>query len=280
MQEYMIFYAVFVSQILIISYYYPGKIYRQMKYVFETYPPSAYPKLYPKPIELYERGQRNYRNINLFILIAGFVILALLVAIPHDVDVHNAIAMGYFFAQMFPVVLLDLGSLKDFKLMRNDNTRTTRKAALQPRRFFDFISPALFGIAAITYIGFVLLVVYIEQFGFPWFGGYLNIVIVTAMNVFFLGIMLWHMYGKKLNPYQAYEDRVRQIRTIGKVLTFTSIAATLFGALSISLSAFDIRHLLPIFLSMYFQLLAVIGLQVYRIDHTNFEVYRKDSLVT
>jgi len=33
-------------------------------------------------------------------------------------------------------------------------------------------------------------------------------------------------------------------------------------------------------MSMYFQLLAVIGLQAYRIDHTNFEVYKEDSLAT
>jgi len=86
--------------------------------------------------------------------------------------------------------------------------------------------------------------------------------------------------GKKLNPHQAYEDRVRQIRAVAKILTLTSIAATLFGALSISLSAFEVRHLLPIFMSMYFQLLAVIGLQAYRIDRINFEVYKEDSLVT
>ena len=221
-----------------------------------------------------------YLSTGFVILIAGFVILALLVANPHDGDVHNAIATGYFFAQMFPIVLLDLGSLKEFKLMRNANTRTTRKAELQPRRFFDFISPAIFAIAAITYIAFVLLMVYINQFGFPWFGGYTNVVIVTAMNIFFLGVMLWHMYGKKLNPHQAYEDRVRQIRAVAKILTLTSIAATLFGALSISLSAFEVRHLLPIFMSMYFQLLAVIGLQAYRIDRINFEVYKEDSLVT
>lgn len=108
----------------------------------------------------------------------------------------------------------------------------------------------------------------------------MNIVIVTAMNIFFLSFMLWHMYGKKLNPHQAYEDRVSQIKKVAKILTFTSIAATVFGALSISLSAFEVRHLLPIFLSMYFQLLAVIGLQAYFIDQTNFEVYKEDSLAT
>ena len=31
-----------------------------MRYVFETYPPSTYPKLYPKPVEYYKKAQRNY----------------------------------------------------------------------------------------------------------------------------------------------------------------------------------------------------------------------------
>ena len=280
MSDYILFYVVFLSQILLISFYYPGKIHKRMRYVFDTYPPSTYPKLYPKPIGYYERGRRNYRNVNLLILLVGLSILAALSANSHDSDLHNAIAMGYFLVQMFPVMLLDLSSLKEFKLMRNVNTRTTRKAQLQPRRFFDFVSPALIGFAASTYIAFILLIVYINQFGFEWFGGYWNIVAVTLMNLFFAGILLWHMYGKKLNPHQAYEDRIRQIKTVAKIMIFTSIAATVFGVLSISLSALDVRHLLPIFLSMYFQLLAVIGFQAYRIDHMNFEVYKEDSLVT
>lgn len=280
MSDYILFYVVFLSQILLISFYYPAKIYKRMRYVFDTYPPSAYPKLYPKPIEFYDRARRNYRNVNILILLAGLSILVALSVYSHDSDLHNAIALGYFFVQMFPVMLLDLSSLKEFKLMRNVNSRTTRKAELHPRRFFDFFSPVLFGIAVITYIAFVLLIVYVNQFGFEWFGGYWNIVWVTVMNLFFAAVLLWHMYGKKLNPHQAYEDRIRQIKTVAKIMIFTSIAATVFGGLSISLSALDVRHLLPIFLSIYFQILAVIGFQAYRIDHTNFDVYKEDPLVT
>jgi len=280
MSEYILFYIVFLSQILLISFYYPRKIQHRIRYVFNTYPPSDYPKLYPKPFTDYERALRNYRNVNFFIVFAGLVILILLMTNAHDTDVHNAIAMGYFFVQMFPVLLLDISSIKEFKLMRNVRSQTTRQAELQPRRIFDFISPRLAGIAAITYIAFVLLIAWVNHFGFSWFGGYWNVVIVTLMNLLFAGVFLWHMYGKKLNPHQAYEDRIKQIKTIAKVLIYTSIAATVFGALSISLSALEIRHLLPIFLSMYFQLLAVIGLQAYRIDHINFEVYKRDPLVT
>ena len=250
-----------------------------MRYAFETYPPSTYPKLYPKPIEYYEKARRNYRILNLFILLAGLLILAVLLGYSRSGEWDHVIAMWYFLVQFFPVMLLDLSTLKEFKLMRNANSRTTRKAELHPRRLFDFISPTIISMAIITYVGFVLLILYIRQFEFPWFGGYWNIVGVTAINLCFAGIILRYMYGIKLNPHHAYEDRIRHIETIVKVLVFTSIAATMFIAINVVLAALDLRNLQPIAQSLYFQLLAVICFQAYRIDYTNFEVYKEDPLV-
>ncbi len=253
-----------------------------MRYVFETYPPSTYPKLYPKPIEYYTKAQRNYRTMNLFILLAGLLILAVLLGISRSGKWDHAIATWYFFLQMLPVMLLELSSLKEFKLMRNAHSRTTRKAELHPRRLFDFISPSIIGMAIITYVAFVLLVLYIRQFEFPWFGGYWNIVVVTAANLFFAGIILWYMYGKKLNPLQAYQDRTKHIELMVKIVVFTSIAGTLFIALNVILAALDLRHLQPIAQCLYLQLLAVICLQAYyRSDYTkHFEVYKEDPAVT
>ena len=54
--------------------------------------------------------------------------------------------------------------------------------------------------------------------------------------------------------------------------------ATGFVALSIGLAAFELRHLQPISLSLYFQVLAVITFRATRIDDVNFEVYREDPL--
>ena len=176
MPEHIFFHLVFLSQILLISFYYPRQILSRMSYVFETYPLSTYPKLYPKPIEYYTKAQRNYRIINLFILLAGLLILAVLLGISRSGEWDHAIASWYFVVQIFPMMLLELSSLKEFKLMRNAHSRTTRKAELHPRRLFDFISPSIIGIAIITYVAFVLLVLYIRQFEFPWFGGYWNIV--------------------------------------------------------------------------------------------------------
>jgi len=280
MPEHILFYAVFLSQIFIVSFYFPRKMHRQTRYILDTYPPATHPKLYTKPIECYEIARRNYQYVNAFILIVGLLILGALLSNTHDGDIHNAIVMGYFPAQMFPVFLMDLSALKELKLMREANPRTTRHAELRPRRLFDFISPRLFGAAVITYAAFVSLIFYVHQFGFEWFGGYWNVLGITVMNTFFAGIVYWHMVGKKLNPLETSQDRGTRIRTIARIMAFSSIAATVFVVVSIALSAFEVRYLLPVFLSMYVQVLAILGFQAYRIGNRNFDVYKEDPLVT
>lgn len=276
MPEHTLFHLVFLCQVLLISFFYPGRILRRMKYLFDTYPPSTYPKLYPRPIESYERTRRTYRIVNHFILALGLAILAVLFGYSRSGEWDHAIAAWYFLLQCVPVMLLDLSSLRESRLMRRANSRTTRTAELQPRRLFDFVSPGLVATAIVTYVGFVLLVLYMRRFEFPWFGGYWNIVGVTIANLIFAAVIFRSMYGKKLNPHQASEDRMRQIETVVTILVFVSIAATLFVALNVVLAALDRRDLQPVTQSLYFQLLAVISFRAYRKDSTNYEVYKEE----
>ncbi len=276
MSEQLVFYAVFLSQILLISFYYPRQIVGRMKRLRETHPPSAYPKLYPRPAEYYTRSRRNYWRWNLVVLLLGFSILAALWLFSESGVWAYNIAIGYFFLQLIPALSLDLSFLREFKLMRKVDSR--RKASLSPRRLSDFVPPLLGGAALITYLAFVFFVFYVQQFDFPWFGGYWNVVGVTFMNLCFGAILLWSVYGRKLNPHQAYEDRVAQITKLVRILLFISIAATVFVALTVTLAAWELRNLQPIAVSLYFQLLAVISFQAYRIDQANFEVYKEDPL--
>ena len=280
MPEHMLFHVAFLCQVLLVSFYFPRVILRRMKYVFETYPPSTHPKLYPRPIEYYEGARRKYRITNLRILLAGLLLLAVLLVYPRSGEWDHVIAWWYFFVQFLPVMLLDVSSLREFRLMRSVSLRTTRSAELRPRRLFDFVSPTMIGVAIITYIAFVVLVVYIRQFDFPWFGGYVNIVVVTMANLGFAGVIFRIIYGRKLNPHQAHEDRMRYMETIVQVLVFMSFAATMFIALIIVLAALELRSFQPVAQSVYFQVVAVICLQAYRIDVNDFEVYREDPAVT
>ena len=125
MPDHMLFHFVFLSQILLISFYYPRKIFSRLKYVIETYPPATHPKLYPKPIEHYERALRNYRTMNVFILLAGLLILAVLLVYSRSGKWDHVIAMWYFLVQFFPVMLFGLFSLRESQLMRkNDRNRS------------------------------------------------------------------------------------------------------------------------------------------------------------
>lgn len=279
MPEHFIFHVVFLSQILLISLYYPRTMLARMTYVFETYPPSTYPKLYPKPFAYYERARRTYRIMNRFILLAGLSVLGVMLVYPRSGEWDHVIALWFFLLQFIPVMLLDFSTLKALRLMRDADSRTTRKAELHPRRFFDFVSPAMIGGAIFTYIAFIILIAYVRQFGFPWFGGYWNVFGVTMMNLFFVGIMFRRMYGKKLNPHQTHEDRIKQIQIMARILLFASIAATVFIALAVVLAAYDLRHVQPVAESLYFQLLAVVCFQAYRIETLNFEVYKEDPVI-
>ena len=288
MPEHILLYVVFLSQVILISFYLPRKMLSRMRYVVETYPPSKYPKLYPVSIDTVETGMRTFRIMNFIILLVGFVLVFFGVYSPSEEMLSwrgQSVVTIYFALQFTPLVLAELSVFKYFELMRKANSRTTRIAELHPRRLFNFISPAFIGIAIFTYIAFILLVLYIRQDPFPGFGGYTNIFVVTVVNLFIAVIIVQTLYGKRRDPYQASEDRLWQIELLVKFLVFISIAATTFVALLLVLSALDLRNLIDMSSSLYYQLIIAASfrtlfIKTSRMDDINFEVYKEEPLAT
>ena len=282
MQNQILFYIVFLSQVLLISFYFPRTVLGRIRHVVQTYPPSSYPRLYPVPIEAVERAQRNYRIMNVLVLAAGLVLVFVGFYSPSEEMLNwdsDSVLTAYFFLQYSPLIIAGTAGLTYLKLMRKADSRTTRKAELQPRRLFDFVSPALIGLAIFVYGAFVVFILYVRQFEFPWFGGYSNIVAITGGNLLFAGAIAHSLYGKKKDPYQAYEDRIRQIGVAIRTLVWVSIFATTFVAISIALAAFELRHLNPLATSLYLQVIALISFRSFRIDDVDFDVYKADPLV-
>lgn len=276
----ILFYLIFLSQIFLLSWYFPRKIRSRVEYVFENYPPSKYPNLYPRPLEKYQRGLWTYWNTNIFIMIISLGLFFVLVNRPDNGEWSTAIVVATFFLQFVPMLMLEVSVFKYYKLMRENRTRTLRTAPLQPRRLFDFISPGLLSLVILLYLAFIALVVYVQQFGYPWFGGYANVAILTLANLFFAALAYWHMFGKKLDPYQSHEDRMNQSRLVVKQMALVSIAVTIYVSFNIILSSFELRHLQPMFLSVYFQLLAFISYQTVQIENIDFDVYKEEPLAT
>lgn len=111
-----------------------------------------------------------------------------------------------------------------------------------------------FRAAALVYVAFVLFIVYIDQFEFPWFGGYLNIVGISVIHVFFGALIARLMHGQRKDPYQTHEDRDRQIELGVKSLVWVGMAATIFVSLEIGLHALEMQSLSPTTTCLYLQL--------------------------
>lgn len=281
------FYFIFLGQILLISFYFPRKILSRIRYVVETYPPSEYPKLYPKSIEYYEKAQRNYKTVNQFIFVAGFILMFAfgLWGYPTEGKIARLIPVVFGLIQVLPLIGMEISEFNQFKLMRKADLRTTRMAELRPRRLFDFVSPAIFSMAIVMYIAFILLDLYWHQFNIDW--GHDTVqraMVITAGNLFFALIIIWNLYGKTLNPHQAYKDRTKQIGLAVKSLVFLSIAMSVFFMTTAAGDAFDLDSFEPSIASLYFQLIVWISLgtmlRTLRVDDINFEVYKEDVSVT
>jgi len=277
----------FLGQVLVISYYLPSVVVGRARYVLEKYPPSSHPRLYGSPLEAAERALQIYRGMNFVVLALGLALLAFgTFFLPleqlrewqeaTDFASYETIFTAYMMLQFAPLLIAAILGFPLFTLKRRVDSRTTRRAELRRRSLSDFAPPALLGAAALTYLSFAVFIWYMGRFDFPWFGGYLNLVIVTGANLLFLGISLKHVYGKKKDPYQGNEDRARQIEFTLRTLLFVSIALTMYTAVGISLKALGFDDVTPIATSIYYQLLAAMSFREFRIDNVNFEVYRED----
>ena len=134
-----------------------------------------------------------------------------------------------------------------------------------------------FRAADLVYVAFVLFIVYIDQFEFPWFGGYLNIVGISVIHVFFGALIARLMHGQRKDPYQTHEDRDRQIELGVKSLVWVGMAATIFVSLEIGLHALEMQSLSPTTTCLYLQLLALVCFREFRIQNVDFDVYRVEA---
>ena len=210
-----LFYAVVLSQVLLVSFVFPRQLLSRVRAVVETYPPSTYPKLYPVPVEDIEKAQRTYKHLNTLALLAGLVLVSTSVY-ARRVEMLNwdsqTVLFLYTVLQLSPHLFAARLVSRYFKRMRQANPRTIRNADLHPRRLFDFISPTMVGVAIFTYLAFIALVLFIRRDPFAGFAGYWNIAGITGLNLLFAGVAFRTLYGKKQDPHRAHEDRLREMQ--------------------------------------------------------------------
>jgi len=258
-----------------------------MNYVFETYPPQKYPKLYAKPIKHYAKRKNIYGILNMVILVVGMLTLG---AIAFWVEsskgsISEIIPFLYFLLQIIPVLLLEISGFAYFRLMRKADIRKTRIAELHPRRLFDFISPLYVFMAVVLFFICILFFLYLDNFQFSvGSDSFVITMTLAASHIVFIATIYWHLYGKKLDPYQAGNDRLRQAEISIKSVVFMSIGSSLFLMFIKYINRLDLNYLEPTFISVFLQFSILIGLgsmlRNLRLENLNFDVYKENVPVS
>jgi hypothetical protein len=284
------FFAVYLSQVLLLSLYFPSRVLRRAHGLIETYPPSEYPKLYPVPRATIERLLRIYRHLNLGLLVLGVVLLAAAWKTGHTLDsvlrpgdaypIKNPfpVAMGYTFLQWLSLMLFGYWEIRYFKRMRA--AARVRTAELKARRLFDFVSPALLGTAVVAYVGATLLLLFLGQrflIRHQFMITYL-FAVMTICNIGLAGCSVWVLYGRKQNPHQTPGDRARMIRVGWQRMLVASMLLSLFVGIMSALFAFRLVDYMPLVASVFLQVIVVISTGMFfvtfRFGQESFEVYR------
>ncbi len=265
-----------LSQALVISHYYPRKVLGIVRQVIGRYPPSEYGKLYPVSTREMLKAQRYYRIANLLIMLVGLALVAYSFISPREELLDwdsQTVLMFYFLLQSTPMIFVLVNpGFSLFNLARKPRTDRTRTAEFERRRLLDFVSPTMLFLAASTYLAFIVFVIVKPEL---WGAGYWNILYVTLLNVFFAATIVYHLFRKKPDPHQSHDDRLRQIQVGVQISVIGSIGATIFLVINVGLQNYA-GGLQDVATSVYFQLIILLTLLMFRIDRIDFDVY-KDS---
>ena len=280
----ILFYTVFISQIIALSYYIPKKMFARMQYVFETYPPAEYPRLYPKDTGYYDSYNRRFKLANILIFTLGFVIIIASEGLGYELKLGagKLVVLVYAMLQFMPMIILELSEYKRFKLMRRLKIDTTRSADLKPRGFLDFISPVLLSAAVIMLFIACWFGFWINDFNVSWpHDAIEGTIILTLTNLYFVGMIGWQIYGKKKNPYMAHSDRERQLKIASTIAGGTSISLSIFYIAVTLGDVYDLEAFESSIASLYFQLIGIfafgIMLQSKNIEDMDFSVYKENG---
>ena len=287
----IIFYAIFISQIFLISYHYPKKTYDRNMYVLRNFPASSYPKLYQHsryadPSDAIHKTIRRYLFTNITIALFGMGVLLAMAAsgyAPSSIkeNEHIMLVMVFFMVQAVPHLLLELSTHKWLKNMRNADKSSTRKADLSPRKLFDFISPIYVVIAILAFISWIVYYLYNKGFSTPWdWQSYVTISGMTGMNFVFIGLGYRYLRGKKSDPHQAYKDQRQYIKTMMRVFVFASVLMSVQRIVFDAINQNGWDRFEPIAMSIYFQVVIIFGigqvLRMFKIEDIDFDVYKEE----
>lgn len=281
-----LFAIVFLGQIALISHYFPQQMLARLRWLLETHPPADYPRLYVHPLEYYQRAQNSFSLLNRGIVYFGVLVLGWILignGSAEGVQISDAWPATYALLQFMPLIVLEFAGFRQFRMMREANASSTRKASLAPRRLFDLLSPARAAIAAVLFVAAVVFNFYVHDFDLSLRHDAMQLALAMVLaNAVMAATAGWAAFGRKQDPYQATADRVRQIRANLHSVLNVSMLISVFITLKIVAEVWKLESLDAVFMSLYWQAIGLLSigyiLRTVRVEDIDLEVYRDQKL--
>ena len=194
-----------------------------------------------------EKFLRRFRVVNGVIAIAGLLLLVWL----FDYMRHSAwdsstvivISAIYYVIQLAPVLYVARLGFKLNNVFRRSWPEAKRKATLQRRGLFDFVSPFAVFLAIGGYLAIVPFIVLVQEKPFP---GY-QLLGVLTLTYLMQGAVIYHaLYGKKMNPLETPELRAHRIGMTAKTGVYGLIVVTIFFAFVFLVDKLEMKHWVPL----------------------------------
>jgi hypothetical protein len=242
------FLAVFTLQVLAMSVLYPARFIRYVRVQATRLPAERLAQLYPGvDLDLArERFLTQYRMLNMGIAVLGLLLLVWFFSYTRrpdwDDDPLIALLSVYFVMQMSPLGLVAWFGFRFNRVHKRSLLEGKRRALLQRRGLFDFISPFIVFLAVFGYFLFAAFVIYIQREPFPGFALIGTLTLVYALEAF---VVYRALYGKKSTPLETHAGRVHTIGLTVKVCVYSCIVCVVFFAFTFMLDLLDLKRWMP-----------------------------------
>jgi hypothetical protein len=268
MIEVYLFLAMFPVQILGMSVLYPILFTRFVRTGLKNIPAERLAEFYPgvDVAQAHERFLARYRVANAVVVVLGLLLLGWLVSYMQRPDWDGGAVGGmltaYFVLQNAPIMLTAWLTTRFNKVHRRSEPEAKRKAVLQRRRLFDFISPWTVLLAILAYCQYVAFMFYVARHPFPGFGGLFANIGILSMGYLLLGAgIMYLLYGKKIDPLQTHADRMRMIRGVATYYAWILILTAIFVSLTVARQLVDLETWGPFAGTVFFLILTLLNLR-------------------
>lgn len=259
------FAGAFVVQILATSVLYPAWFIRYLRARTRRLPADRLALVYPgvDVLQTQERFLKRYRALNTVIAVLGLLLLAGLfnyMRSPewNDRPVELLVSAYSMVAFVVPIGLVVWLGARFNREYMHSLPETKRKALLERRGLFDFVSPLAVALAALSYLLFAAFVLYLRQHPFPGFAGLINLVGITlvyAVNALVAYVML---YGKSRNRLDTHVHRLHGMSVAVKSSVYSCIVIAAYLSLNLALGMLDLPRWEPFVLSVFFIICALL----------------------